>query len=80
MGLGAKCHNSSRAVRYGERYGADDSITIAIDFDEHMLEFERNGISQGLAYDDVLQSPLYLAVSMTAKDAQLQIVEAVHWR
>jgi hypothetical protein len=38
---------------YGEAYKADDVIGVALDMDKGTIEFYKNGISQGVAYDDL---------------------------
>jgi hypothetical protein len=69
-GNGGKCHNSGKIETYGLSYGAGDVIGVLLDFDASTIEFFHNGISQGIAFRNLV-GPVYPAVSMTAKDAEV---------
>jgi len=73
-GTGGKCFNSAQSNSYGERYTANDRISVLIDFKQLSIEFFKNNESQGIAFDncEALKAGVCAAVSMTAADARIK--------
>lgn len=55
-------YNNSIEISYGETYKSGDTIGLALDLNNRTLEFYKNGVSQGIAYNN-LSGVLYPAVS-----------------
>eukprot|EP01083_Nonionella_stella_P185153 674319_1 len=72
-GTGGKCHNSGKSIKYGATFGDKDVISVLLNFDEHNIEFFKNGKSQGIAFKD-LSCAVIPAVSLTAKGCKLKLV------
>jgi hypothetical protein len=62
-GTGEK-YKLAKHESYGESFGAGDIIAIEFDLSTGELEFKRNGVSQGTAFNDV-RGPVSVAVSFT---------------
>ncbi|MFJ7982417.1 SPRY domain-containing protein [Lysinibacillus xylanilyticus] len=45
--------NNNVGSNYGSTYGTNDVIGVLVDFDRGTLTFYKNGISQGVAYDNI---------------------------
>lgn len=71
-GNGAKCHNSGKSLTYGSKFGKGDVIGVLMDFENKAIEFFKNGISQGIAFQD-LNSPVFAAVSLTGTMASVEL-------
>lgn len=58
----------------GSPYGLGDVVTLCLDYSSCTLEFFLNGVSQGIAFNDIDAShgPLYPAVSLHAVRAQVR--------
>lgn len=69
-GTGGKVHASGRSVSYGGRFGKGDRIGILMDFDNRTIEFFKNGVSQGDAFQNLV-GPVYPAISMTGKGTKI---------
>eukprot|EP01083_Nonionella_stella_P085800 238030_1 len=52
-----------KSRKYGETFGTGDVIRVAVDFTAHTVIFSKNGISQGVAFSNVV-GPVRFAVSM----------------
>ena len=72
-GTGGKCFNSAQSTAYGEKYSTNDIISILMDFDNNTLEFFKNGISQGIAFDGAFYGPVHGAISMTGTNSIVQL-------
>lgn len=48
---------------YGLAYTAGDTIGVAMDLDKRTLEFYKNGVSQGVAFNNIIAGNFYAAVS-----------------
>ena len=72
-GTGGKCYSEPKSRPYGEVWGkVGDVILVRLDLDAGTVEFVRNGVSQGVAFDG-LQAPLYAAVSLTATGSAVKL-------
>ena len=72
-GTGGKCFNEPKSRPYGETWGeVGDVILVRLDLDKGTVEFVKNGVSQGVAFDG-LQGPLYAAFSATATGASVRL-------
>merc|ERR1711941_242598 len=69
-GTGGKVHASGRSVSYGGKFGKNDRIGILMDFDNRTIEFFKNGVSQGDAFQNLV-GPVYPAVSMTGNGTKV---------
>jgi len=78
-GTGGKCYNKGQSLEYGWKWGehAGDVITVQINRKKGTLEFFVNGMSQGIAFDNIpkVQAKLYAACSLTAYKASVVLVE-----
>eukprot|EP01006_Ploeotia_vitrea_P052211 TRINITY_DN67660_c9_g12_i2.p1 TRINITY_DN67660_c9_g12~~TRINITY_DN67660_c9_g12_i2.p1 ORF type:complete len:1039 (+),score=601.97 TRINITY_DN67660_c9_g12_i2:75-3191(+) len=74
-GTGGKCHNVAKSQPYGHKYGADDVVSVALDFDERTIEFFKNGRTQGVAFRN-LQGPVRLAVSFTGTESSVSFADS----
>ena len=74
--LGNKVLNSD-ITQYGEPFYVKDTIGIALDLDIGTIEFFKNGISQGIAFSDLLEikKELYPSISVSATGVSC-IIEA----
>ncbi|MES1908640.1 MAG: hypothetical protein MHM6MM_001536 [Cercozoa sp. M6MM] len=71
-GTGGKCRDSGKSTPYGDPFSAGDTIGILLDFDARTVEFFKNGVSQGVAFRDLCDAPVRLAVSITAKGCKVR--------
>lgn len=71
-GTGGKCANEPKSVPYGAAYGAGDVIGVQLDFSAGTIEFFKNQISQGIAFEN-LKGPVVAAVSLTAAGASVML-------
>jgi len=71
-GTGGKCHNQTKSLDYGESFTQGDIIGIVLDFGKKTIEFFKNGVSQGIAFDD-LAGPVHIGASMTGVGSMLSI-------
>jgi len=71
-GTGGKCYHQAASLPYGVGYGENDVIGCELDFDLNTVEFFHNGISQGVAFDN-LTGPVYAAVSLTATNSSVRL-------
>jgi hypothetical protein len=72
-GTGGIINNIAKSTPYGKPYGAvGDVIRVILDYDQKTVEFFKNGISQGIAFD-TLSSPMYAAVSLTACNSSVSL-------
>jgi len=69
---GCKMHING-PEKYGQPYDTKDVITI--EYRNKEVSFHKNGQSQGVAYKGV-GTPCYLAVAISHKDHQVEIIEA----
>lgn len=60
---GTKYHLANNYTEYGQTYGVGDTIGVALDLDNHTLEFFKNGVSQGVAYNNLPEGTVYAASS-----------------
>ena len=72
-GTGGRCHHAAKSEAYGEKYHEGDVIGVVMDFDARTLSFSRNGVSQGVAYDDLV-GPVHVTASLTATDSALELL------
>ncbi|SPQ95478.1 B30.2/SPRY domain-containing protein [Plasmodiophora brassicae] len=73
-GTGGKCFDSGKSVDYGDKYVEGDTVGLFLDFDKSTIEFYKNGVSQGVAFEN-LNGPVHPAISLTAKDCEVVLVE-----
>lgn len=73
-GLGHKNYNSSTNRPYGATYTAADTVGVQLDFDAGTIEFFKNGVSQGIAFDN-LTGPVFAAVSMTGYQSRVAFMQ-----
>ena len=72
-GTGGRCFTEPKSRPYGEAWGkVGDVVQVKVDLDAGTVEFVKNGVSQGVAFDG-LQAPLYAAVSLTATGAAVKL-------
>ena len=72
-GTGGKCYNEPKTKPYGDVWGeVGDVVQVRLDLDKGTVEFVKNGVSQGVAFDGV-QGPLYAAFSATATGASVRL-------
>jgi len=71
-GTGGKCHDQSKSISYGAKYGKGDKVGVLLDFDNHTVEFFKNGVNQGVAFED-LSGPVFAAVSITSTQGSASI-------
>jgi hypothetical protein len=63
----------SFSVDYGSKFGRPgDVVTVLLDFAAGTIEFLLNGVSQGVAFDN-LSGVVYAAVSLTATGATAKL-------
>ena len=74
-GTGGTCHNSGQSVAYGEKYGDGDIIGISLDFEKAQIEFFKNGVSQGVAFHNLLV-PVHPAVSITGANTCVRLLDS----
>lgn len=74
-GTGGKCHQVAKSMPYGEVYGGGDVVGIALDFDQKTIEFFKNGVSQGIAFQNLV-GPVNLAISMTGTGAMVSFASS----
>jgi len=67
-GTGGKCHGQARSLQYGDKFGLGDVVGIVLDFDKNNIDFYKNGVSQGAAFNNLV-GPVHIAVSLTATDS-----------
>jgi hypothetical protein len=73
-GTGGKCFNVGTSTPYGDTYGAKgDVIRVTLDFDAKTIEFAKNGVSQGVAFNN-LTGPVFAAVSLTATNSAVRLI------
>ncbi len=58
---------------YGEKYGLNDEIGVAVDLTTNSIEFFKNGVSQGVAYTNI-DVPVQFAVSFNCCNSCVRIV------
>jgi hypothetical protein len=56
-------YNNAISATYGSSYTSGDKIGCAFDADNGILEFYKNGVSQGTAYTGLTSGPYYFATS-----------------
>jgi hypothetical protein len=56
-------YNNAISANYGSSYTSGDKIGCAFDADNGILEFYKNGVSQGTAYTGLTSGPYYFATS-----------------
>eukprot|EP00456_Euglypha_rotunda_P015188 TRINITY_DN14859_c0_g1_i13.p1 TRINITY_DN14859_c0_g1~~TRINITY_DN14859_c0_g1_i13.p1 ORF type:complete len:124 (-),score=7.83 TRINITY_DN14859_c0_g1_i13:80-451(-) len=72
-GTGGKCCNTPLSTNFGETWGGKgDVIGVRLDFATGHLEFLKNGVSQGVAYNNV-RGPVHAAVSLTASGSAVRL-------
>jgi hypothetical protein len=71
-GTGGKTYNSGQTIVYGEPYEQGDVIGVLMDFPGRTIEFFRNGISQGVAFDNLI-GPVHAAASLTGTNTKLTL-------
>jgi len=76
-GTGGKCHNSGKSIDYGDEFAQGDVISVLLDFDNHCIEFFKNGKSQGVAFKD-LKGAVIPGISLTAKGCRIEILDLVN--
>ena len=59
---------------YGSGYGTGDVIEVTIDMDARTLSFATNGVSQGVAYENLPAEGVYPAIYMYGENDSVQIV------
>jgi len=52
-GTGGKCSDSGASAPYGAAWGGGDRVTLCVDLQLGVLQFSVNGVSQGVAFDDL---------------------------
>lgn len=75
-GTGGKCHGGSKSVSYGSKYGLGDRIGVLMDFDNRSIEFFKNGVNQGIAFED-LTGPVLAAVSLVTEDSSAALCASI---
>ena len=72
LGTGGKCHNSSKSVSYtNETFGENDIVGVLMDFDNHTMEFYKNGQGLGEAFNN-LYGPVLAACSIACNHCKIR--------
>eukprot|EP00457_Paulinella_chromatophora_P000814 gb/GEZN01000814.1/.p1 GENE.gb/GEZN01000814.1/~~gb/GEZN01000814.1/.p1 ORF type:complete len:1063 (-),score=123.04 gb/GEZN01000814.1/:329-3517(-) len=76
-GLGGKCHTRALSMPYSDEaktgFGLGDVVGLQVDLDRGELEFFRNGVSMGVAFN-TLRGPVRVACSLTGTNAAVQFM------
>ena len=70
---GGKCHQLAKSETYGAPYGEGDVVGVIMDFSHRMLTFFKNGVSQGVAFTNLV-GPVHIAASLTSTDSVLELI------
>jgi hypothetical protein len=61
---------------YGAGYGTGDVIEVTIDMDARTLSFAKNGVSQGVAYENLPEEGVYPAIDSYREHNSVEIIRA----
>eukprot|EP01111_Echinosteliopsis_oligospora_P013558 TRINITY_DN4890_c0_g1_i1.p1 TRINITY_DN4890_c0_g1~~TRINITY_DN4890_c0_g1_i1.p1 ORF type:complete len:310 (+),score=54.09 TRINITY_DN4890_c0_g1_i1:35-931(+) len=71
---GRKSHNSGNGEAYGSKYVEGDIIGVLVDMNAHSITFFRNGVSQGVAFNNVY-GVVYPGVSLLTGGQRVSMVK-----
>jgi len=70
---GRKAHNSGNGEMYGMKYVQGERVGVLVDLTKHTVAFYLNGISQGIAFNNVV-GPVYPGVSLLTGGQRVLLV------
>lgn len=67
-------YNGSTHTSYGSGYVAEDVIGVALDLINRTIEFYKNGVSQGIAYDNLPKGEMFICVTNASGSYQTSVI------